>query len=390
MEFTLLNIREVRVYQIPPATSNAGHKADDWKTCIWQGRARICGKGKDCLIKLMEVGSEKLFAQCTVKNGDHDKFVERTTDSSRYFVLKITNGARHAFIGLGFEDRNDAFDFNCALNDFKSTWVDRDPVPEEAPDAPAPTQDLRLKEGQKIKLNFKIGGKDDDDADKPKKKTSGYQASAAGGGGSLSAFSIAPPPGSGGVSRRPAAPAAAAPDPFAAAPVAAGKQDEFFADFDDFDFQGAAPAGGASSAPLVATGGGGAQASMGGGINGLDAQLGSLSLTGGPSPAPVATQAPVAASQPAPAFAFPQAAPAPAAAPQMATGATAAPGGFDMFDLSGLANAAGPPKGAASSGGAGAPFGVASQQTGMQTGMQTGAPGKPAKKNAFDEFDIFR
>ena len=33
---------------------------------------------------------------------------------------------RHAFIGLGFEDRNDAFDFNCTLSDFKSTWIDRE------------------------------------------------------------------------------------------------------------------------------------------------------------------------------------------------------------------------------------------------------------------------
>eukprot|EP00434_Breviolum_minutum_P003505 symbB.v1.2.003081.t1/scaffold174.1/size397799/1 len=48
-------------------------------------------------------------------------------------MLPFSNGAKpvHAFIGLGFEDRNDAFDFNCTLADFKSTWIDREKEAEE-------------------------------------------------------------------------------------------------------------------------------------------------------------------------------------------------------------------------------------------------------------------
>lgn len=42
--------------------------------------------------------------------------VESVTDSSRYFVLKISDGSgRTAFIGIGFADRGDAFDFNVTL-----------------------------------------------------------------------------------------------------------------------------------------------------------------------------------------------------------------------------------------------------------------------------------
>lgn len=58
----------------------------------------------------------KLFAMCKVEDGA----VERVPDSSRYFVVKIRNAqGRHAFVGLAFDDRNQAFDFNVALQEFK-------------------------------------------------------------------------------------------------------------------------------------------------------------------------------------------------------------------------------------------------------------------------------
>lgn len=44
--------------------------------------------------------------------------VDRCIDSSRYFVLRIQNAeGRHMYIGLAFNERNDAFDFNTALED---------------------------------------------------------------------------------------------------------------------------------------------------------------------------------------------------------------------------------------------------------------------------------
>lgn len=90
----------------------------------------------------------ELFAQAPV---DHYPgiIVEAVTDSSRYFVIRIEDGngnrqylcccvfsadvltahacpsrvmclmisGRHAFIGIGFADRGDSFDFNVALQD---------------------------------------------------------------------------------------------------------------------------------------------------------------------------------------------------------------------------------------------------------------------------------
>ncbi|KAL8198245.1 UNVERIFIED_CONTAM: Adaptin ear-binding coat-associated protein 2 [Gekko kuhli] len=110
---------EVLVYRLPPRASNRGYRAAEWQLDqpAWSGRMRITSQGKVAYVKLEDKTSGELFAQAPV-----DQFpglaVEGVTDSSRYFVLRIEDGnGRRAFIGLGFVDRGDAFDFNVALQD---------------------------------------------------------------------------------------------------------------------------------------------------------------------------------------------------------------------------------------------------------------------------------
>merc|ERR1711920_18045 len=123
---------------------------------------------------------------CVIPNGEHEKYVERVTDSSRYWVLKIVNGQRHAFIGFGFSDRNDAFDFNCVLSDFKRTYVDKDSDSAIASQL-EPMRDLSLKDGDKIVLNLNnVGGNS---------RRSGRPTSGAAGYGGLTALAPPPPPG---------------------------------------------------------------------------------------------------------------------------------------------------------------------------------------------------
>lgn len=287
LEYTLLNKREVLVYQIPPASSSAGHKADDWKKCIWRGRCRIVGKGKDLYIKLLDASSGNLFAQCAIPGGDPANYVDRVIDSSRYFVLKITNGDRHAFIGLGFEDRNDAFDFNCTLSDFKSSGVDRDVKVESVAES-TPAKDFSLQEGQTIKINLKGLGTRKREAE----GTGEY------GGGGIGI--LAPPPASGPSRRQQAVPAAplaavaAAPVTVQAQPPAKFQDDAF--DFDDFQAAPSpaipSPGSTSSAAPVVPPSVASVstqleQINLGsafGGNNGLPA-------ANSPAPLPAATQA---------------------------------------------------------------------------------------------------
>ncbi|XP_033015209.1 adaptin ear-binding coat-associated protein 2 isoform X2 [Lacerta agilis] len=147
---------------------------------------RITAKGNVAYIKLEDKNSGELFAQAPV-----DQFpsitVESVTDSSRYFVIRIEDGnGRRAFIGVGFVDRGDAFDFNVALQDhFK--WVkQQSELAKQAlnPDQ-GPKLDLGFKEGQTIKLNIANVKKKDGSSSASRPRATGS------GGPSL----IPPPPG---------------------------------------------------------------------------------------------------------------------------------------------------------------------------------------------------
>lgn len=84
-----------------------------------------------------------------------DSAVERTLDSGRYYVLRITNAqGRHAYIGIAFNERNDAFDFNVALAEFKSELEREDQASKLADMPTGPMKDLSLKEGEKIKIKI--------------------------------------------------------------------------------------------------------------------------------------------------------------------------------------------------------------------------------------------
>lgn len=113
---------------------------------------KIIAKGKVLAIILLDANNQ-VFAVCKVTD---DAAVERTLDSGRYFVLRITNEqGRHAFIGIAFNERNDAFDFNVTLSEFKNELEREELANKLAHDAPVgPMRDLSLKEGEKIKIKI--------------------------------------------------------------------------------------------------------------------------------------------------------------------------------------------------------------------------------------------
>ncbi|XP_068188671.1 adaptin ear-binding coat-associated protein 1 isoform X1 [Antennarius striatus] len=183
---------DVNVYRIPPRASNRSYRAADWKLDApdWMGRMRITARGKVVFIKLEDKVSGELFAQAPV-NEYPGVAVETVSDSSRYFVLRIQDdNGRSAFIGVGFGDRGDAFDFNVALQDhFKWVKQEREISRSAQLGESGPKLDLGFKEGQTITLNIGQGRKRD--KPRPQQGSSGFGLLPPPPGGK-----IAPPPSS--------------------------------------------------------------------------------------------------------------------------------------------------------------------------------------------------
>jgi len=180
-EQTLLILRECFVYKIGPRPNAAGYKAQDWDATkfIWSGRLVIIEKGEKCTIRLEDPNSGEMFASCPVDG----TAVEPVLDSSRYFVLKIQDGSgRHAFVGMGFTERSDAFDFNAAISDhLRGVQQRKESEKAAAALASQPKIDYSLKSGQTIHVELKGASKGAGSA--PKKSDGG-------GGGAF----LPPPP----------------------------------------------------------------------------------------------------------------------------------------------------------------------------------------------------
>ncbi len=176
VERTLCQLPSVHVIRIPTRKTAEGHRAADWPVePIWSGKLKITAKGKLATITLLN-DKNGIFGICPVTD---DAAVERTLDSGRYFVLRLQNDqGKHAFIGIAFNERNDAFEFNVSLQEFRAE-IQRENQPIVAPTSQL--RDLSLKEGEKIHINV------------PKKKAAdtGDSSHSSGSSGSL----LAPPPG---------------------------------------------------------------------------------------------------------------------------------------------------------------------------------------------------
>ncbi|XP_023335289.1 NECAP-like protein CG9132 [Eurytemora carolleeae] len=204
-ERTLLIKSESFVYKIPPQgpdikfllqTKAVGWKATDWnlEKPDWKGKLRLTCKGKAAQIKLEEQGSGKLYAICHIDTYPGPA-VQAVADSSRYFVIKISEseGGKVAHLGLGFADRSDSFDLNTTLHDhFKSLQVE-DQIEQEK-DIPQEKLDLALKEGETIKVSINI----------PRKNRTKSPANRGSAG-----LSLPPPPGPAGSIPAPPSPALA-------------------------------------------------------------------------------------------------------------------------------------------------------------------------------------
>ncbi|KAJ3728484.1 adaptin ear-binding coat-associated protein 1 [Lentinula raphanica] len=208
IESVLHIAREVSVFKIPPLKANEGHRAGEWGDLaqpLWKGRLRIIEKHSGVQILFEDGTTGELFAKA-----DYDPAapcVEAVLDSSRYFVVRIEDSGRKAYIGMGFIERTDSFDFSVALQDYTKRWragqnssetVEGEDKP--SPHIPAgPKKDFSLKEGQTFSINIPGKKKIATETSTDLLGASGTSSTSGASGGGVP---LLPPPPGGGARKR--------------------------------------------------------------------------------------------------------------------------------------------------------------------------------------------
>jgi hypothetical protein len=143
-------IKDAHVFKLPPRPTAGGWRGADWTEEVWQGTVKVVERDESTMVLLVDRTSGAIFAVCPIQDGA----IDRCVDSSRYFVLRIENAnGRHMFIGMAFNERNDAFDFNTSLQDAQR---EREAAKEPAVTVPGlPEKDYSIKDGEKIRVKIK-------------------------------------------------------------------------------------------------------------------------------------------------------------------------------------------------------------------------------------------
>ncbi|SPO05830.1 related to adaptin ear-binding coat-associated protein 1 [Cephalotrichum gorgonifer] len=190
---------KAHVYAVPPLTSTKGYSASAWTAApqnpIFTARCRIVETAHADVIKadivLEDQNTGELFAAAPYADRSA---VEPVLDSSRFFALQVRDPqGRKAVLGLGFEERSEAFDFGVALQEagkavFGVAQGDKKGGAAGGKPAAEETRDLSLKEGETITIN--LGGS------KGRRLPRSRAQEPSAGTADLSAFSIPPPPSS--------------------------------------------------------------------------------------------------------------------------------------------------------------------------------------------------
>ncbi|KAK1982841.1 hypothetical protein LZ30DRAFT_589698 [Colletotrichum cereale] len=198
------------VYNIPPMTSNKGYTAAGWtERQIFTARLRVLETAWETAAAAAPtpVGENHIKVDIVLEDPSNGQLfaaapytsisaVEPVLDSSRFFAVRVMDGqGRKAVLGVGFEERSEAFDFGVALQEAQKSLglLDASHAKQAAENSKRAEEeknkDYSLKEGETITINFggsKIGrrSRPDADADGP----------AAASGAGLQAFSLPPPP----------------------------------------------------------------------------------------------------------------------------------------------------------------------------------------------------
>lgn len=205
---------KVHIYTLPPSSpSSSTYLASSWTSLpqnpIFTSRLRILETSLSPETTELKVD---ILLESTTSSSDNNgqpqlfaaapyttpAIVTPCSDSSRFFALRVSDPGtgKKATLGVGFEERSDAFDFNLALQECgKSLGFGGQQQPErEKKEKTEEKKDWSLKEGETITINLggKFGRRNQGQGGEKKEEEEG------GGGKSLNSFALPPPPGNGG------------------------------------------------------------------------------------------------------------------------------------------------------------------------------------------------
>lgn len=192
----------VHIYAIPPLTSTKGFSASSWTGAsptakqIFTARLRVIETSIQQTLKtdivLEDAATGDLFAAAPYTS---PAVVQQALDSSRFFALRVVGeGGLKATLGLGFEERSEAFDFSIVLGDVRKVLGFEQGAAAAAgavgkakgKKGEEERRDFSLKEGESI--HVEIGG-----------RSRRGKAAEVGESEGAALFSIPPPPGQGGM-----------------------------------------------------------------------------------------------------------------------------------------------------------------------------------------------
>ncbi|KND92149.1 NECAP-like protein [Tolypocladium ophioglossoides CBS 100239] len=200
----------VHVYNIPPLASIRGHSATSWtadpQRHIFTARLRVVETSSDAPssetassslkidVVLEDPSTGQLFAACPYADRTA---VEPVVDSSRFFAVTVRDDqGRKAVLGIGFEERSEAFDLAVALQEARRSlgWDSEQPKGLDAAAAARGgkenARDYSLKEGETITVDLgkaKLGRR------RPQQRP---EAATAESNTTLQSFALPPPPSS--------------------------------------------------------------------------------------------------------------------------------------------------------------------------------------------------
>ncbi|CAI5716934.1 unnamed protein product [Hyaloperonospora brassicae] len=186
LERCLFRENNVWIYRVPAThVTSLAPRADAWdiERPLLTGSMCIMQTGDACVVQLFEspvapvathFDAPRLFAHCPLEITRAlplDVYVHDCVDSSRYFMLRVTDdqSGRRAFVGIGFPDRTTAFNFKATVQDYAKYALRQEAMQEregaaadgseeeeghEGSRGPPPST-LSLPEGATIRLKLK-------------------------------------------------------------------------------------------------------------------------------------------------------------------------------------------------------------------------------------------